>query len=93
MQRTNDHRWLLPIRSEWLGVILTKLQEAAGLVGLVEREDVRDELANVTDWLPDRQSRMEHLLLRGLLLEFACRSGSVIHDLRSIIVECGVQPF
>lgn len=78
MKVTDDHTWPLPVRSEWLSVSVTKLQVASGLVSLVDAEDVR-ELLHVTEWLPDPQSRTEHLLLRGLLLEFACRSGSLLH--------------
>jgi AraC-like DNA-binding protein len=67
------------IRQKWYDEIVRRLQAVEGGALLVDPDDAQLTLERLGRELPEPQTHLERLLLRGLLLEVACRCGHRLH--------------
>jgi AraC-like DNA-binding protein len=67
------------LRAIWLATVVFECQHVAGRCLNVTRDELTSILLTFVDRLPDPQSHIEHLILRGILLDVAHRSGRVLH--------------
>jgi AraC-like DNA-binding protein len=66
---------------DWLARVTNDIQKHLGGTLLGSIEDASHALLRVGDLLPEPRTPTERLLLRGLLLELACRNGESLHAL------------
>ena len=70
----------LPLRRQWLGSLVDRLQAAHGHVAILERTDAREFLLSLAQSIPTPCSWVDKLIARALLLEFAAETGNVLHQ-------------
>jgi AraC-like DNA-binding protein len=86
----------LPLRMphvDWLHAIVGALQRVIGTATFADTDVTRGRFRQLIDELPSPRTPQERLLLRGLLLEFACKSGSTLHALAHHGVRRAPCPF
>ncbi|MDE3155356.1 MAG: helix-turn-helix transcriptional regulator [Acidobacteriota bacterium] len=67
------------VRKEWLDRTIRELQVAAGFVRGLDRAAVRVGLDARAAALPTPRGRLERMIARAILIEFACRFGQTFH--------------
>jgi AraC-like DNA-binding protein len=65
---------------DWLDQVVMASQRLAGRVAFVQRDDARRLLTEFVRSLPSPETQIEWIVMRGLLMEVAYRSSSVLHD-------------
>jgi AraC-like DNA-binding protein len=65
---------------DWLDEVVIESQLLAGRVAFVHRDDARRLLSDFVRSLPSPVTQIEWIVMRGLLMEVAYRSGSILHD-------------
>lgn len=68
------------IRPSWLKSIVTESQYLAGRSHLIDLEDARPILTSLARSLPAPTNHLEHLILRGVLLDIAWQYARTIHE-------------
>ena len=68
-----------PVRLPWLHSTMTALQASVGVVTFMHPQNARAPAGVLAESLPCPQTDVETLLLRGLLVEFACRWNTQAH--------------
>ena len=68
-----------PVRPSWCRRVVGHLQVATGALELLEAESARAALIHTVGSMLPPNTRLEEALLRGMLLEFATRSGERMH--------------
>jgi AraC-like DNA-binding protein len=66
---------------DWLAIVTTDIQKTIGSTLLGSIEEASRAFLDVGQTLPAPRSPTEQLLLRGFLLELACRGGMMLHAL------------
>jgi AraC-like DNA-binding protein len=69
----------LAVRPSWFDQIARRLQTVEGGALLIDPDDAQLTLERLGGELPEPRTHLERLLLRGLLLEVACRCGHRLH--------------
>ena len=67
------------VRPDWLDRVVLESQIAGGRVSFEEVDEAHATIAAFAKALPAPGSHVERLILRGLILEFACRCGEAVH--------------
>jgi hypothetical protein len=82
------------LRPSWVAAIVKGSQAAANTIALADAHEAQSILNEFVEALPNPASQAEKLVLRGVLLEIASRTGPLVHTFAhpSRYGQCGFVP-
>src|SRR5438093_11821907 len=81
------------VRPDWLDRVVLESEIARERLSFEELDQAHATIAAFAETLPAPATYVERLILRGLILEFACRTGDAVHArLHGRNVDCEFTP-
>jgi AraC-like DNA-binding protein len=68
------------VRSSWLNSVVNESQRVAGDLLAIELHEARGRLIDFGRALPTPANRLEHLVMRAMLIDVAWRAGAIVHE-------------